>query len=117
MKAKKRPGETLAEKQARLKEEAVLQAEQFYHYDLIARATGMTDDTLKKYRDEDPDFSERLEKSRTQFLHKNLRRAKPEFLLERLEPRYFKETKELNITVPRPILGGATKNGEIEGTD
>jgi hypothetical protein len=91
-------GETLQEKQARLKKSALINAEIFYHYELIARATGITDDTLKKYRDTDHEFSEELEKVRTQFIGRNMRRSKPEFLLERLEPKFFKERKETELT-------------------
>lgn len=84
----------LEEKQALLKKEAIIHAESFYHYKLIARATGITDETLKAYRDEDPEFSQQLEQSRTRFLQKKIKIAKPEFLLERLEPELFKERKE-----------------------
>lgn len=89
--------ETLAEKQARLKATALLYAESLYHYELIARATGITDDTLKKYRDEDAQFSEDLEKLRAQFIGKHIKRSKSEFLLERLVPEMFKERKETEI--------------------
>lgn len=97
MAGRKLPHETIEDKQARLKEYAVLNAETFYHYQLIARASGITDDTLKKYRDEDENFSERLEKARAQFIGKNMRKAKPEFLLERLDPELFKERKEADV--------------------
>lgn len=96
--------ETLPEKQARLKNGALLNAEIFYHYELIARATGITDDTLKKYRDEDEEFSEQLEMVRTQFIGKHIKRSKSEFILERLAPAYFKDRKELEVTLPKPIL-------------
>jgi len=98
--------ETLKEKQARRKLEATLHAENFYHYTLIARATGITEDTLKNYRDDDQDFSEKLEKGRTKFLNKNIQKARPEFLLERLESEIFKERKEqdVKVTLPKPIL-------------
>lgn len=85
---------SLEEKQALLKKEALIHAESFYHYKLIGRATGITDETLKKYRDEDEEFSQRLEQARSRFLNKKMKNAKPEFLLERLEPEIFKERKE-----------------------
>lgn len=98
--------ETLPQKQARLKNAAILNAETFYHYELIARATGITDDTLKKYRDEDSEFSERLEQVRAQFLGKHIRRSKSEFLLERLAPDIFKQRSEsdVKIELPKPIM-------------
>lgn len=98
---------TMEEKQGILKDQAVIHAESFYHYQLIARATGITDDTLKKYRDEDPGFSERLEKARTQFINKHMKRSKPEFLLERIVPELFKERKETDVN-----LNGVTVSAE-----
>lgn len=103
---------TLEEKQAILKTQALIHAESMYHYKLIARATGITDETLKAYRDDDPDFSQQLEQARTRFLNKRMKVAKPEFLLERLEPELFKQRTEQELNhngevsfindVPRP---------------
>lgn len=98
--------ETLVEKQTRLKESAVLWAESLYAYKLICRAIGITEDTLKKYRNEDTDFSDRLEQSRTRFLNKQIKKARPEFLLERLESEHFKQRTEskTEIILPKPIM-------------
>lgn len=85
---------SLEEKQRLTKVEALIHAESFYHYKLIARAAGITDETLKTYRDEDEEFSQQLEQARARFLNKNMRKARPEFLLERLEPEYFKLRQE-----------------------
>jgi hypothetical protein len=103
---------TLEEKQALIKTQALIHAESFYHYKLIARASGITDETLKTYRDEDEQFSHELEQARTRFLNKNMKNAKPEFLLERLEPELFKQRTEQDLNhngevsfvndVPRP---------------
>jgi len=111
---------TLEEKQALIKTQALIHAESFYHYKLIARAAGITDDTLKKYRDEDQSFSEQLEQARTRFIDKKMKVAKPEFLLERLEPELFKlrTEKELRVSdLPKPLLGGnsvSTDHGNEE---
>lgn len=85
---------SLEEKQQLLKEAAIVQGEYLYHYRLIAKAIGKTEDTLKNWRDEDEDFSERLEKARVQFISKRIKASKPEFLLERLEPDIFKQRSE-----------------------
>jgi hypothetical protein len=108
--------ETLSEKQTRLKESAILWAESLYTYKLISRAIGVTEDTLKTWREEDKDFSDRLEGFRIKFLNKNMKRAKPEFLLERLAHEDFKERKETEILLPRPILGGASVQGDDSST-
>lgn len=98
--------ETLDEKQARIKEAAIMHATTFYHYKLIAMATGIDDNTLKKYRETDKDFSDRLEEMRANFIGKKMKAARPEFLLERLNPELFKERKEsdIKVTLPKPIL-------------
>lgn len=104
--------ETLPEKQARLKESCVLFAESLYIYELIAKAVGIDYVTLKRWRDSDSDFASRLEQSRANFIQRNMRKAKPEFLLERTAPDYFREKKEIDLNhsgevqfindVPRP---------------
>ena len=100
--------ETLPEKQARLKESACLWAESLYTYKLICRAIGVTEDTLKTWREEDKEFSDKLEGFRIKFLNKNMKRSKPEFLLERLAHEDFKQRTEsdVKIELPQPILGG-----------
>lgn len=109
-------GENYEKKLEELKTSAVIQASQLYHYKLIARSIGKTEETLIKWRHDDPDFSERLEKSRVEFLNRNIRRSKSEFLLERLEPEIFKQqATEVNIHLPSPILGGASTK-QVEAT-
>jgi hypothetical protein len=83
-----------AEEIEKLKAIAVAAAETVYHYKLIGRAVGRSEDALRVWRDEDEDFSARLEQGRSRFIEKNMKAAKPEFLLERLEPELFKERKE-----------------------
>jgi hypothetical protein len=86
------------------KDIAVAAAEQVYNYKLIGKSVGRDEDTILNWRKEDADFSDRLEQARYRFLQKNTRRAKPEFLLERLEPQIFKERKEMEIKLPEPII-------------
>lgn len=91
---------------------AIAAAEAVYHYKLIARSVNRDEDTLIKWRKADPDFADRLEQGRLRFIKKNVAIAKPEFLLERLEPELFKERKEQELNhngnvsfvndVPRP---------------
>lgn len=90
---------TLKEKQELTKTQALIHAESFYHYKLIARASGVSEDQLKRYRTDDKDFADELEQARTRFINKNMKRARPEFLLERLEPELFKERKELDANI------------------
>ena len=93
------------QRKAAQKESALLLAEHVYAYKLIARGVGsdgkchyaasITDDTLAAWRKNDKDFSVELEKSRNLFLQKRIKLARPEFLLERLEPELFKERKDI----------------------
>ncbi len=86
---------TLEEKQAQQKKACIVQGEFLYHYRLISRSVGISEDTLKIWRDNDTEFSEQLEQSRVRFIDKHMKQARPEFLLERLEPEIFKERKEV----------------------
>jgi hypothetical protein len=78
-----------------LKAAAIAAAETAYHYRIVARAIGRDEDTLIDWRKKDPEFSERLEEARFRFLNKQIRKAKPEFLLERLEPEIFKQRTDI----------------------
>lgn len=85
-------------KRQKQREDAIIWAEHLYHYKLIGRAVGLTDETLKAWRDDDPEFSHQIEQARTRFLSKQMRKARPEFLLERLDPEIFKQRTESDLT-------------------
>lgn len=91
---------------------AIAAAESVYHYRLIARSVNRDEDTLIRWRNDDTEFAEALEQGRLRFIKKNVAIAKPEFLLERLEPELFKQRSEQELNhngnvsfvndVPRP---------------
>lgn len=83
------------EKVKALKGIAIAAAEQVYHYKLIAMAVARDQDTLIRWRKEDPVFSESLQEARFRFLNKRIKSSKPEFILERLEPKLFKQRSEV----------------------
>lgn len=83
------------EKRERQRTDLLIWSENLYAYKLAARAVGLTDETFKAWRDKDPDFSAEVEQARTRFLNKQVRKAKPEFLLERLEPEQFKQRMDV----------------------
>lgn len=95
-----------------LKAIAIAAAEAVYHYKLIARSVNRNEDTLLDWRNADKTFSDNLEQGRHRFIQKNIKIAKPEFLLERLEPELFKQRTEQDLNhngnvsfindVPRP---------------
>ena len=91
-----------------LKGIAIAAAETAYHYKLIARAVNRDEDTLLDWRKADKDFSDKLEQGRHRFIEKNVKLAKPEFLLERLEPELFKE----RIQIDADLTGGVSVSAE-----
>lgn len=76
---------------------AIAAAETVYHYKLIARAVNRDEDSLLAWRKDDKEFSDKLEQGRHRFIEKNVKIAKPEFLLERLEPELFKQRSEQEL--------------------
>ena len=68
-------------------------------YKYAAAFAGVTEDTLKNWRDNDPSFSDRLKIAKAEFIRKHGGKAKPEFLLERLDRDTFKENPgEVEVT-------------------
>lgn len=91
----------------RAKELAIISAETLYHYKLIARSIGRDEDTLAIWRKDDEEFSDKLEIGRTEFIRKQMGKAKPEFLLERLERIVFAppaQKVELDFDDPIKVL-------------
>ncbi len=78
-----------AEDISKAKELAILNGESLYHYKLIARSIGRDEDTLLRWRSEDKDFADKMEVARTAFIQKQMGKARPDFLLERLERDIF----------------------------
>lgn len=72
-----------------LKDKAVLAAETLYHITLIARSIGRDEATIHRWKQDDPDFASRLKMGQVAFVKKQMGRAKPDFLLERLERDIF----------------------------
>lgn len=108
---------SLAEKQAEQKRIALQTADALFHYKWIARAAGITDETLKKFRDEDEEFSQGLDLARSRFIKNNMRKAKPDFLLETADRETFGKKEEGNtVNVIQLILNkyGGSSEGVID---
>lgn len=101
---------------ADLKEKAVANAEFFYHYKLVARSIGRDEETLLRWRKDDPTFEDRLQVARAIFIKKQMGRAKPDFLLERLEREVFGPKLEISGGL-NPLLLIIQKYGGSEGVD
>lgn len=94
--------ERMAEQKAR----AIEYYEAMPIYKYAAAFAGISEDTLADWRKADPVFSDNLQKAKAEFIRRHGKKSKPEFLLERLDKENFKETKEVELTTPQPILGG-----------
>jgi len=106
----------VAVRQAEQKTLAIAVATSIYHYKWIAASVGITEDALKMWRDADKDFSDRLEQSRSQFINKNMRKAKPDFLLETADRETFGRKQEVAVT-GNAIQAIIDKYGGSEGVD
>jgi hypothetical protein len=106
----------VAVRQAEQKTLAIAVATSIYHYKWIAASVGITEDALKIWRDNDKDFSDRLEQSRSQFINKNMRKARPDFLLETADRETFGRKQEVAVT-GNAIQAIIDKYGGSEGVD
>lgn len=76
------------------KEKAILNAPSLYFYKLIAQSIGRNEDTLNRWRNEDPEFADNLDQARNAFIRAQMGKARPEFLLERTERELFSPPKQ-----------------------
>jgi hypothetical protein len=86
------------EKEIKLKEDVLLILERFPFYKYAAKINRISEDTLKRMRNDDPEFADRCEASRASGLMKYANKAKPEFLLSCAEPETFKEHKSIEVS-------------------
>lgn len=83
-------------------------------YKWAAAAAGISKDTLEDWRKEDQEFSARCESAKAEAIKGLGRRATPDFILKNVDPETFKDKKEMEVTLPKPLLGGlsdASNNG------
>jgi len=59
------------------------------------KAVGISDDTSKRWRDEDSDFADACEIALSSWVRRNVKKSSPEFQLERLLSEDFKERKDV----------------------
>lgn len=112
--------EATEKKQAELKARALEAAPIIYHYKWIAATIGIDESTLHRWKNEDEEFASQLHQARAGFIKNNMRKAKPDFLLQTSDRETFGDKKKLEVTINpvQEILEGygLTKNGQlIEG--
>ena len=107
---------SLAEKQAETKKLAIAVATSIYHYKWIAASVGISERTLLDWRTDDKDFCDRLDQARAEFINKNMRKARPDFLLETADRETFGRKQEVAVT-GNAIQAIIDKYGGSEGVD
>lgn len=65
---------------------------------------GRDQETIINWRKADLEFSNKVDQARAEWVKKKASKAKVEFALERLEKSIFKESKEVEVVLPKPIL-------------
>lgn len=107
---------SLAEKHAKQKELALAVATSIYHYKWIAASIGISERTLENWRKDDKEFCDRLDQARAEFINKNMRKAKPDFLLQTADRETFglKQEVELKGNIVQDILKGYGLKGESD---
>jgi hypothetical protein len=79
------------EKIKKLKENVILILERFPFYKYAAQINKISEDTLKRMRDDDKEFADGCESARASGIMKYANKASPEFMLKAVEPTVFKD--------------------------
>jgi len=104
---------------ARMDEQKARAVEYYREIPILKHAAafaGFSQDTMTDWIKADPKFSDDLQQAKSEFIRRHGKKARPEFLLERLDKEHFKETSEVTHIIPQPILGGLSKEGDMDGT-
>lgn len=100
----------IKDKRLKTKKEYLLYIGEVPKHKFACKAVKISEDTGKRWRDEDTDFADLCEASIAVWVSKTLKRTKPEFQLERLLRNDFSQRSELtgkdNSPLPVPIYGG-----------
>lgn len=67
-------------------------------YKWAAAAAGISEDTLRNWRDDDEVFSALCETAKAEAIEKLGRRATPDFMLKNVDPQTFKDKKEMEVS-------------------
>lgn len=103
---------------AEAKEKAIYNAPSLYNYKLIARSVGRDEDTLLRWRTEDEEFADKLDQARTAFIQTQMGKARPDFLLERLEKEIFAPpVNKTESTTIDPVMILLQKFGVMEAIE
>jgi hypothetical protein len=84
-------------------------------YKYAAMHVGIDEDTLILWRKADSDFSDKLDRERTEWVRGRVKKAKVEFALERLEKEVFSQKIEQEFKTSDPVMVLLQKYGITEG--
>lgn len=87
----------VAIKQAEQKKLAIAVAVSIYHYKWIAASVGIHVNTLMNWIEQDQDFCDQLDQSRATFIKTNMKRARPDFLLETSDRDTFGKQEKIEL--------------------
>ncbi len=91
---------TEAQQRRALKKQAVIDYMKLLPVKKYACANaGISDETLSNWLKEDKEFLERFKEAEAKFFHNKATKAKPEFLLERLDKETFGQKQEINVSL------------------
>lgn len=96
----------MLEDERKVKKELITEyLKRFPFYKWAAKSVAIDEDTLKNWRDEDKDFSDRVEIARAEGLKYFGGRATPDLILKSADPQTFKERVDVTSgDRPLPIL-------------
>lgn len=97
-------------KQKLIKRQYLQYLEEVPKHRFACMAVKISEDTGKRWRDEDKDFADLCEQKISVWIRRTLKKTKPEFQLERLLRDDFSQRSELTgregSPLPEPIMGG-----------
>lgn len=97
--------ETEIEKKRReTKENIIVFLERFPFWKYAAQANGISEDTLKNWRDADTEFADRCEASRIRGLMMYAKKASPDFMLACAEPEVFGKNGSARNEDRKPLI-------------
>lgn len=99
-----------------LKEQIFNSARVIYHYKWVAASVGISEKTLERWREANPDFDGQLDQARSDFIRDNLKKARPDFKLETADREIFGKQQEVKVT-GNAIQAIIDKFGDSEGVD
>lgn len=100
----------IQDKRLSIKEGYLLYLEEVPKHKFACKSVKISEDTGKRWRNEDQDFADLCEAKISEWVRKTLKRTKPEFQLERLLRDDFAQRSEItgdkDKPFPVPIMGG-----------